>query len=1235
VGFVNNDLGAEFNQWSPNFGEKIAPKWIPISLRDWSGREFHRVYCDEFGCYNFLLHSTFTVNVPSPSGVSPHMMTIVLNDPIKPDGTIDEFYNPIYSVTPWTFEYYPGSTTYLDTPLIPLAAFSAADILIDTDPNLTPVIFSLDGPVPGMGPVLDSAGTDRVITLQSKGVVPILNPAYDPNVPGSQFRVNRDYGFGATQGQVLLHGAPLAINSWTDAQVQATVPAGATTGRVTLVRGDNGVETDVGVTLHIVDLAATTIRYVPAGYSTIQAAIDAANPGDLILVAPGTYNENVIMNKPVRLQGSASGGTTIFGYPAALELLDVWHTKLDALGAREFSAFLLKNPFSENEASGIIVAGETVYQGGTLQNPDPNVTMLFNAGFPFNQPGRTLIDGFTISGSKAGGGIFAISGASNLVVSNNYVTGNKGSYAGGVSIGIQDIGFDNQNHDVAVIYNKIAKNGGFQGPGGICMNEHAHNYRVEGNLVWGNFSRFNGGGIAHRGYCPGNNVIQYNTIIFNEDHFGALLARAGDGGGIFVGDDIVGGTGTGNVTINSNLIHGNMTGSGHGGGIRAFAVNAEDVRQSPDDPSAWSVLNIFNNIITNNVAALGGAGISLQDVAKANIVNNTIANNDCTATAALAFPAGQLDSTPQPSGVVAAPHSDLLIALFGAGVQQTYSDPLLENNIIWHNRSWFNDASLNGGQGGLAPRPGSPYWDLAILGSTTPADPHLNPANCVLTSQIDPATGFDYGAATNTFGDPAFVAPYENQLSSASILDEAGNFINVLISPLTIAGSDYHITGGSSAVLAGTGTPVSSLAELAFDYDTEDRPASAVDAGADQISAGGVPTPVEVIVDNLDAEASSSGWWGASGAPGPWASDSVYSFAAGSTFTFSPNLVLGTPYAVYAWWTEAPNRDSAVPYQISSGATLMGTVNVDQTTNGGQWNQLGVYTFSGVPNVTVLTNGGGVVSVADAVRFVPVTMSEVTIDNLDPEASSTGWWGASGAPGFWATDSVYSFAAGSTFRFSPSLVPGTPYAVYAWWTAAPNRDTAAPYEIRSDGTLLATVNVDQTTNGGQWNQLGVFTFTSTPSVTVVTNGGGVVTVADAVRFMPVTAGEVIVDNLDPDTASSGWWGASGAAGFWGTDSIYSFQAGATFTFTPNLVPGTNYTVYAWWTAAPNRDTSVPYEIRNGATLLGTVNVDQTANGGQWNPLGVYTFTDIPSVKVLTNGGGVVTVADAVRFAPAP
>ncbi len=49
---------------------------------------------------------------------------------------------------------------------------------------------------------------------------------------------------------------------------------------------------------------------VNAGQS-IQAAIDAATAGDLILVQPGTYEEMVVMTKPVRLQGAGALSTVI------------------------------------------------------------------------------------------------------------------------------------------------------------------------------------------------------------------------------------------------------------------------------------------------------------------------------------------------------------------------------------------------------------------------------------------------------------------------------------------------------------------------------------------------------------------------------------------------------------------------------------------------------------------------------------------------------------------------------------------------------------------------------------------------------------------------------------------------------------------------------------------------------------------------------------------------------------
>ena len=44
-------------------------------------------------------------------------------------------------------------------------------------------------------------------------------------------------------------------------------------------------------------IASASTIYVPDDYSTIQAAVNAASPGDTIIVRDGTYTENVKVDK--------------------------------------------------------------------------------------------------------------------------------------------------------------------------------------------------------------------------------------------------------------------------------------------------------------------------------------------------------------------------------------------------------------------------------------------------------------------------------------------------------------------------------------------------------------------------------------------------------------------------------------------------------------------------------------------------------------------------------------------------------------------------------------------------------------------------------------------------------------------------------------------------------------------------------------------------------------------------
>jgi FtsP/CotA-like multicopper oxidase with cupredoxin domain len=777
VGFILNDLANEFNPNSPSFGEKYAPPWLPVSIRDYRGTEISRVYSDEYGAYNALVPSTFTANRPIPSGFAPNMLTVVINDPFLANGNSDPQYNSLYSTFQYTFQYMPGVTTYLDTPVLPIAAFASPNTFpLDVEfPDGTPVVSRVDGAA--NGPYVASVGDN--ITITSLGTaVQVRNPDYGQ--AGQPQFIPRDYGFGAAQGggSVTIGGNLATVVSWNATTIVVNAP---NSGQLVVTRDNGGVAGKSSVVgIYVTVGGSAPIRVTP-GAGAIQAAIDNAGTldGSLILIEPGTYSELVILHKNVRLQGTGAGVTNISAFKIPADKLQTWRTDIATRLAGQFDLLpgqtLGVDTFKNEFGPGIIVLGEN---DGS-----------FNAA---------RIDGFTITGADQGGAILVNGYTNNLLISNNRIRGNQGFYGGGIRVGHPELIFqaaggeqvhvDAQNDAVTIQHNHIAQNGGLNGAGGgVSIHTGADGYVVRRNFIAGNFTSGSGAGIGHLG--ASNGTISENTITFNQSFNQGLTVV---GGGVLVSglptvdaNTLPVGPGSGAVLIDNNRIQGNQAGAGDGGGIALRSTNSD-------------LITITDNVVVNNVTGLAGGGISMQDAANVNISNNTIARNDSTATASLAFTNGlALPSENQPAGIASRAHTPALNTFLAT--VNGYSNPApFAGNILWQNRTFYWDGSLV--PPALVPDVSTApavYWDLGVLGAAG----QMSPVNGTLTSlgpsALDPAVY----AGSNVTADPGLAGAYFNGargipvvnevtvIQTAIAADEGGNAIDVAFGPLTYAGA--------------------------------------------------------------------------------------------------------------------------------------------------------------------------------------------------------------------------------------------------------------------------------------------------------------------------------------------------------------------------------------------------------------------------------------------------------------
>ena len=318
-------------------------------------------------------------------------------------------------------------------------------------------------------------------------------------------------------------------------------------------------------------IVSATIIHVPDEQPTIQAGIDAAMNGDIVLVADGTYTGTG--NRDIDFNGKAITVKSANGPDDCV---------IDCQGsaAHPHRGFNFHN--SEGEDS--ILWGFTItngYANGFTMVTGSGGGILCNLSSPKIE--NNIIVGNT--SNFYGGGISCV--AVSSTINQNVISEDYGSSHGG-GIHCKDL-----DCTPRITLNTIINNVTGEG-GGIFCDES--NPTISNNLISQNIAG-RGGGILCR-YTSNpliiNNIISNNTATSGSD----------GGGGIYVYNSSP-------KIINNHIIR-NI--SFRGGGIYF----------------RYSSLYIKNNIIWKNTSASYGGGIACYEQSSFNIISNIISQNEAS-----------------------------------------------------------------------------------------------------------------------------------------------------------------------------------------------------------------------------------------------------------------------------------------------------------------------------------------------------------------------------------------------------------------------------------------------------------------------------------------------------------------------------------------------------------------------------------------------------------------------------
>jgi hypothetical protein len=383
---------------------------------------------------------------------------------------------------------------------------------------------------------------------------------------------------------------------------------------------------------------------IPADYASIQAGINVATDGDIVLVADGTYFENI------NFKGKAI--TVASHYFIDGDTSHIANTIID--GSRA------SNPdsgsviyFVTGEDTTSVLNGFTITNGtGTMHSYSIfgyEITGRGGGGiFCFNSGGRILFNRIVNNNVSElglyfnlGGGISILSlenRTAYIIIEGNQITNNtvnstdENNSGGGISMFCNGRVVNN-----TISYNSCVTNGTASGGGIDCSSDTLgkHQVIIENNQITHNsitsksIGEGGGLGIYRVNALVQNNNISYNEVSADEEAHGAGMQ-------VWRVDD--------KTQINANTFTHNIVtkGRGFGGGLSLW------------DCHAFVSNNIISFNSANSVGNGMGGGIFFWQGSKSKIINNTITNND---------------------------------AALGGGINVQSSSPIFINTIVWANQA--------------------------------------------------------------------------------------------------------------------------------------------------------------------------------------------------------------------------------------------------------------------------------------------------------------------------------------------------------------------------------------------------------------------------------------------------------------------------------------------------------------------------------------------------------------------